>query len=91
MIAEIAERQTYHSLLILEGQAFSVNETHIKGKYLPTQSTPNLEFFSLTCLLLISARVSMGANPEFSAKANGMASRAEAKALTAYCSIDAIY
>jgi len=56
----------------------------------PAQSTPNLELPSLTCLLLTSAKVSIGANPEFSAKAKGIASNAVANALMAYCSIEGI-
>ena len=50
------------------------------------QSTPNLVFFSVTCLLLMLARVSIGDRPEFSARAMGMASRASANARMAYCS-----
>lgn len=55
------------------------------------QSTPNLEFFSLTCRDLIDARVSMGLRPEFSASAMGTASRASAKARIAYCSSPGLY
>ena len=50
------------------------------------QSTPNLEFFSFTCLDLIEASVSMGLRPEFSASAMGIESSASANALIAYCS-----
>jgi hypothetical protein len=50
------------------------------------QSTPNLEFFSFTCLDLIAAKVSIGESPEFSANAIGIASSASAKARIAYCS-----
>ena len=50
------------------------------------QSTPSLEFFSFTCLDLMDARVSMGLNPEFSAKAIGTESSASANARIAYCS-----
>jgi hypothetical protein len=55
------------------------------------QSTPNLELFSRTCLDLISARVSMGLRPEFSARAMGTESRASAKARMAYCSRPGVY
>jgi hypothetical protein len=50
------------------------------------QSTPSLVFFSLACRDLMSARVSIGLRPEFSAKAIGTASSASAKARIAYCS-----
>ena len=50
------------------------------------QSTPILEFFSLTCLLLMLANVSIGLRPEFSANAIGIASSASANARIAYCS-----
>lgn len=52
---------------------------------------PNREFFSLICRLLTSVRVSMGGRPLFSARARGMASRADAKARMAYCSMEAIW
>lgn len=55
------------------------------------QSTPNRVFFSLTCLDLIDAKVSIGLSPEFSAKAIGIASRASANALIAYCSSPGLY
>lgn len=55
------------------------------------QSTPSLELFSLTCLDLIEARVSIGLRPEFSAKDMGTESRASANALMAYCSRPALY
>jgi hypothetical protein len=57
----------------------------------PIQSIPSLAFFSSIWRDLTSARVSMGERPEFSARARGMASRAEAKARMAYCSIDGIF
>lgn len=50
------------------------------------QSTPSLEFFSLTCRDFIDARVSIGLRPEFSASAIGTESRASANARMAYCS-----
>ena len=50
------------------------------------QSTPILGLPSLICLALASATVSIGLNPLFSAKAVGIASKASANALTAYCS-----
>ena len=50
------------------------------------QSTPNLELRSVTCLDLMLARVSIGLNPEFSARAIGTESRASEKARMAYCS-----
>ena len=43
----------------------------------------------MTCRLLTSARVSIGARPEFSASASGTASRAVENARIAYCSIEA--
>ena len=52
---------------------------------------PNRVFFSLTCLDFTEANVSMGDNPEFSAKAIGTVSRAFAKALIAYCSIPGLF
>ena len=57
----------------------------------PLQSMPNLELFSLICLLLTSASVSMGDKPLFSARARGTASSADEKARIAYCSMVAIY
>jgi hypothetical protein len=56
----------------------------------PLQSMPSLESPSVICRLLISARVSMGGRPLFSASARGTASNAEANARIAYCSMDAI-
>ena len=50
------------------------------------QSTPSLEFFSLTCRDLIEARVSMGLRPEFCASAIGIESSASANDRIAYCS-----
>jgi hypothetical protein len=55
------------------------------------QSTPRREFFSVACRDLISARVSMGGRPEFSARAMGIASSASAKALMAYCSKPGVF
>jgi hypothetical protein len=55
------------------------------------QSTPSLEFFSVTCLDLIEARVSIGLKPEFSARDIGTESSASANALMAYCSRPALY
>jgi hypothetical protein len=55
------------------------------------QSTPRREFFSVTCRDLISARLAMGERPEFSARAMGIASRASAKALMAYCSKPGVF
>jgi hypothetical protein len=55
------------------------------------QSTPRRELFSLTCLDLIEARVSIGLKPEFSAKAIGTESKASANALMAYCSRPGLY
>jgi hypothetical protein len=52
---------------------------------------PNFEFPSLICRLLTSARVSIGDNPLFSAKARGTASRAAENARMAYCSIEGIW
>ena len=52
---------------------------------------PNRVFFSLTCLDFTEANVSMGDNPEFSAKAIGTVSSAFAKALIAYCSIPGLF
>mmetsp|Transcript_1677 Transcript_1677/g.3849 ORF Transcript_1677/g.3849 Transcript_1677/m.3849 type:complete len:297 (-) Transcript_1677:802-1692(-) len=50
------------------------------------QSIPRRLFFSATCCALTAVRLSMGASPEFSASASGMASSASAKARIAYCS-----
>ena len=50
------------------------------------QSTPNLEFFSLTCRDFIDASVWMELRPEFSANAIGTESSASANARMAYCS-----
>ena len=55
------------------------------------QSTPNLEFLSLTCFDFIDAKVSIGLSPEFSAKAIGIESSASAKARIAYCSSPGLY
>jgi hypothetical protein len=55
------------------------------------QSTPNLEFFSLACLDLMLANVSIGLSPEFSASAIGTASSASANARIAYCSRPGLY
>jgi len=50
------------------------------------QSIPNLELFSSICLAFVIETTSIGFNPELSAKAVGISSRASAKALTAYYS-----
>ena len=50
------------------------------------QSIPILGLFSFTYLVLASATHLIESNPEFSAKAIGIYSKASAKALTAYCS-----
>ena len=55
------------------------------------QSIPKRVFFSLICLDFTDARVSIGGNPEFSANAIGMVSRAFAKARMAYCSIPGVF
>ena len=60
--------------------------TNIPVVPFPRQSIPCLGLFSSTWSLFISARVSMGGRPEFSARARGMLSRASPKALMAYCS-----
>ena len=74
----------------------NVHSHEPKGKNSPLlpvcmQSTPSLEFFSLTCLDFIDANVSMGLKPEFSARAMGIASSASAKARIAYCSSPGLY
>lgn len=58
---------------------------------LPRQSIPNVDRPSFTCRLLTSARVSIGDNPLFSARAKGIESKADANARMAYCSIEGIY
>ena len=58
---------------------------------LPLQSMPNFEFFSFTCRERISVSVSIGDKPLFSARASGIASRADANARIAYCSIVGIF
>ena len=57
----------------------------------PRQSIPNVDRPSFTCRLLTSAKVSIGDNPLFSARARGIESKADANARMAYCSIDGIY
>lgn len=54
------------------------------------QSTPRVAHFSEIYLDLASARASMELSPEFSAKTEGMVSRASANPLTAYYSTDSI-
>ena len=57
---------------------------------LPLQSIPSREFFSRTCRLRTSVKVSIGERPLFSARARGIASRADENARIAYCSIEGI-
>lgn len=73
------------------GRGFCGVEVNIPLLPLCIQSTPNRGFFSLTCLDLIEANVSIGLKPEFSAKAIGTESRASANARMAYCSMPGLY
>ena len=49
--------------------------------------SPIAWLFSATWLALVSVRVRIGSNPEFSARERGMCSRASANARKEYCSI----
>ena len=54
------------------------------------QSTPRRELDSVTWRDFTEVSVSIGLRPEFSARANGIASRAAAKDRMAYCSMEDI-
>jgi len=55
------------------------------------QSTPKQGLLSFCCWALMFARYSIPWKPLFSAKQIGIWSKASAKALIAYCSVDEIY
>jgi len=56
----------------------------------PIQSIPILLLFSFTYIALAFVKEVIGSNPQFSAKAWGITSKASEKALMAYCSTPGI-
>jgi hypothetical protein len=68
----------------------NINKYEIPFEPFMLQSTPRRELFSVTWRDLTEVNVSIGLRPEFSARANGTASKADANERMAYCSIDDI-
>ena len=59
----------------------------VEGTFMYMIYSPIAWLFSATWLALVSVRVRIGSNPEFSARERGMCSRASANARKEYCSI----